>query len=381
MTVHPQDSRMRVVMLTTFRESCGIATYAEALVPALDACGVRVHVLAPTRMRGDPGRGDQPPRLWHRNRAFGFEALGVMQAVRDARPDLVHLQVNRSLFSSRFMLDFALLCAAHNLPLIATLHGRWMGSWGEDFKLWRLLTALRRTDLIVHNPAHRDELRRDRVHVIPHGIELPPARTLATARSALGIDPCVPVLTHCGFILPDKGIDEMLGVVARLRASSHPNLLYRVAGGVYASEASQRHFEMLRARAAELGIAEAMHMTGEFLPNDDLMTELQAATLLVLNYRTGSGQGASGAVRRALAGGRPVAVSRAPIFDDVREAVYTLAESLDDDLRGLLASEARLDALAARGRAVCEAQSWPKVAAAHGALYDRILRWKGSARP
>jgi glycosyltransferase involved in cell wall biosynthesis len=363
---------MRVVMLSTFHERCGIATYSEALVPALEAKGVQVSLLAPKRQKGDPGWGDQPMRIWHRNRAFGFEAIPAWRAVLREHPDIVHLQVNRSLYSSRFILDFVLLCAKKELPLVATLHGRRVGSWGEDFKLWRLLVALRRADLVVHTAAHAAELGRDRVHVIPHGIDARPAHSRAEARRALGIPVDAIVLTHFGFLVPDKGVDEVLAAVASLRGTTHPTIVYRVAGAVYTTGESRRYFAALHARIQELGLSDAVTMTGEFMADEAVRLELEAATLIVLNYRTGNSQGASGAVRRALSSGRPVAVSNAAVFDDVRDAVHSMTGPLDDALRSALGSPAVLDETAARARAFCLSEAWPTVAERHAALYAEI---------
>jgi glycosyltransferase involved in cell wall biosynthesis len=363
---------MRVVMLSTFHERCGIATYAEMLVPALESRGVVVSVISPKRQKSDSGWGDQPPRLWNRNRAFGFEAFATMRAIEEQRPDVVHLQVNRSLYSSRFMFDLVWLCTRGGIPVVATLHGRKMGSRGEDFKLWRLLVALRRLDLVVHTESHATELARGRVHVIPHGIDVRPRRGHTEARHALGIPENAVVITHFGFLFPDKGVDAVLAAVARLRATSHPDLYYRVAGAVYCTAESRRYFDALKAQVRLLGLGGAVTMSGDFLSDETLGLELEAATLIVLNYRTGNGQGASGAVRRALASGRPVAVSNAAVFDDVRGAVHTLAEPLDEALASALGSAALLAETAGRVRALCEADAWPKVADRHAALYAEV---------
>src|SRR5579859_7027917 len=140
---------MRVVLLSTFHEQCGIATHSEGLVQGFEACGVEHEVLAPFRPRGDPGWGAQPQRLWNRNRAFGLEALRVVRAIEKIRPDVVHAQVNLSLFSSRVLYDIAWLLRRAKIPLVATVHGRKGGSWGRNFKLWRFSRALKHADLIV----------------------------------------------------------------------------------------------------------------------------------------------------------------------------------------------------------------------------------------
>jgi glycosyltransferase involved in cell wall biosynthesis len=368
---------MRLALLTTFHERCGIAAYAEALVAELERHAT-VAVFSPERIAGDEGLGPQPPRLWNRNRAFGFEALRVRDAVLASRPDVVHLQINLSLYSSRFL--FALVrLLARRVPVVATLHGRGGGSLGRRFKVARLALALSPADLIVHTADHARELGRARVHVIPHGIDPVTRWTREAARAELGLGADRPILAHFGFLVPDKGVAAVVRALPALRAR-HPELLYWVAGAVHQTEESRAHAADLARAAAELGLGDAVRFRSEFLPRERAVLELAAADWIVLNYETGGNQGASGAVRFALTSGRPVAVSGASIFDDVAPAVHRLRGELAPALEQLLVDRALAERTEHAGRAFVEAQSWARVAEAHLALYERIRSGRGGDR-
>ena len=364
---------MRVVFLSTFHEQCGVATHAEGLKEGLEACGVHVDVISPRLIPEDKGWGDQPPRLWNRNRAFGFEALRVVAAIKALRPDVVHAQVNLSLFSSRVLYNIAFLLRRAGIPFVVTLHGRKGGSWGRNFKLWRMTRALRHADVIVHSEDHRTELGRDRVHIISPGLPRRKARPMREARKALGIPQDLEGLAHFGFLVPDKGVAEMVRAVAEL-----PDVFYWIAGAVYASDESRACFDDLKRLVRELGIENRVHLTGEFLPEEQAIGELEAADWIVLNYLTGGAQGASGAVRRALSAGRPVAVTSAPVFDDVRSGVHTMNGPLAASLRAMLADRKLAEETTARGAALCEEQTWHRVAERHVALYQEMLSRKKS---
>ncbi len=368
---------MRVALLSTFHERCGIATYSEALVPALTSQGVEVEVFAPRLAAGDLGWGEQPRRLWHRNRAFGFEALRLFREIRAARCDLVHAQVNLGLFSSRLLFNLGWLLERAGIPLVATLHGRAGGSLGRNFKLWRFARALRHATLIVHTAEHQRELGKTPSQLIAHGIAKHPTQSRAEARHAIGLDEDAMVLTHFGFLVPDKGVTETLHAVAELRRSL-PKLEYWIAGAVASSAESRRYFDSLKSEIAALDLTDCVHLSGAFTSEARTIQELQAADWIVLNYRRGGSQGASGAVRTALGAGRPVAVSRAPIFDDVRSAVRTLEGPLAPALRRLLADPALTQEYEARAAALCEAQSWQQSAQQHATLYANLL---GSRQP
>lgn len=372
---------MRVALLTSYRQPCGVATYAENLVDALGDVGVEPVVFAPRLVgaeRAEPG--PQPPRLWGANRAFGVEAIPVMRAIRAARCELVHLNVNLALFSSRFVFTIARLARLAALPVVATLHGRDGGGAGRRFKVWRLLYALRGADLIVHNEAHAHEVHESghdssRVVVIPHGMPtLAPSRSLADARQALGLDPARRVLAHFGFLVPDKGVLEVLRAVAELRRSGMNDLYYWVSGAVNPrDDASRAYFTAVRDEARALGLESHVHLDGEFVSHEAATAAMQAADWVVLNYRTGGAQASSGAVSRALASGRPVAVSRASVFDDVRHAVHTLDAPLEVALARLLESPGLASEIATRSRRHLEEASWPSVARRHADLYARLL--------
>lgn len=363
---------MRVALLSTFGETCGIATYSEALVASLPEHGIEPVVLSPHLRPGDGPRGPQPPRIWRRDHATFLQALQTFRKLREARAELVHVQLSLGLNSPRFLYALSKLCARANLPLIVTLHDRDGGNRFRRWKFRRTLFALRDATLIVHEPDQRVELGRDRVHVVPHGIWSIPERPPEDAKRELGLPEAAPIVAHFGFLHPDKGIEEVLRAIAELRARDLPNLAYRVCGGTFPTEASRAYLARLKAEVRELGLESAVHLTGEFLSEERTTLELQAADLLVLNYRTGNNQGASGAGRRALAVGRALAVSQAPIFDDMRGAVHTLEGPLSEEIRALLQEPERCQALAAQSRAYREARSWSRIALAHAELYRAL---------
>lgn len=369
---------MRIAILSTFHERCGIATYTEGLVAGLTQVGIEPTVLGPRLPRGEVPLGEQPQRLWRRNRALPIEAWGVLREIRRIQPALVHAQVNPGLYSTGFLHALARGLRRLQIPLVGTLHARQGGNLGRRFKMVRLLHALRRADLVVHTAAHARELGRERVHLIPCGTPVATPRTLEEARRRLGLELGSPVLVHAGFLTPDKGIAEVLRAVAELRRGPHPDLLYRICGTPTPSRASRACFAELRRLARELGIERQVHLTGEFVSEELLETELQAGTWIVLNYATGSHQGASLAVRCAVASGRPVAVSAAPVFDDVREAVHTLDPGpLAGALARLLADEGLAERTRHAGRRYSAATGWPAIALRHAEVYRAVLGGAG----
>jgi glycosyltransferase involved in cell wall biosynthesis len=373
----PGEQRpLRLSLLTTYAEPCGIATYSEALVEGLSRQGVVVSVVAPRLRPADAPRGPQPARVWRRDRAGWLEAWQTFREVTRQKPDVVHIQHTTGIVSASVLLAVARLCSRAGIPVVATLHEAGGGSWLRRARFARALYALRRATLIVHQA----DPSLPGATVIPHGVAEVPKRPRDAARAALGIPPNQLVLAHFGFIHPDKGIAEVLRAVAALRGSQFPKLTYRICGGTFTSGRSTAHLAELRALVQELGLADAVSLSGEFLDEDSVTLEMQAADLVVLNYQTGNRQGASGAANRALAVGAAVAVSRAPIFDALRDATHTLSGPLPSELSSLLESPSRRAELSTHAEAFSSERSWSNIAARHVELYRSLINDGGGSR-
>lgn len=363
---------MRVVELSPFHEPCGLATYTDALVEGFHHHRVVADVLAPHLEEGIDTWGMPPPRLWSRERATVREAEETYREIRRRAGDVVHLQINLSLFSGRFIAALGARCRLASIPMLATLHGRFGGGWRRNAMMLSILGGLATADVVVHNDAHRDELLHPRVHVIPHGAHRPTYQNLGDAKRALGIDPSRPVLAHIGFLHPHKGILEVLEAVGELRRGPFPDICFLVCGGAVQNGVSEHYLRLLRQRARELDIVDNVRITGRFVHGEELDGQLRAADWIVLNYTWGADQGTSGAARHAMSAGRPIAVSTAPLFDDIRAGVHTMRGPLRTELAQLLAAPSHALQTLARAEDYCEAHTWAQVAQRHLELFEQL---------
>jgi glycosyltransferase involved in cell wall biosynthesis len=363
---------MRILELSTFNETCGIATYAESLVRALAARGHDVSAIAPVLRPRVDARGPDVPRLWSHRLASIGEARVVFERVRQLRPDVVHVQHNLSLFSARFLFALTLLCRRAGVPVVVTLHGVSGGTLARRFKYGRELFAMRGARFIVHNQEHA-RLMGGRATVIEHGAPKRERRDLAEAKRSLGLDPARPVLVHFGFLAQNKGVEETLRAVAELKRGRFPTIYYWIAGGTFPADESRVYLERLRRLTRELGLEDHVHLSGSFTPDEQALAELQAGDWIVLNYLSTADQGTSGAARHAMAGGRPIAVSESTLFDDLREATHTLRGPLVQGLAEILERPDLAVAANRRADAFCEEHSWERVAERHERVFERAV--------
>ena len=365
----------------------GVADYVAHLLEALAAAGTNA-ISVPVR----------PPASGR----WAAATVAAARTVRQLRPDLVHVQFAPSAY--RFSaLPGLLPLLVGGPPLVTTVHeyGWWAAPGWVPAPVWRPVEALRLWDretgrlvpasraVVVTNPAHAALVRR-RGGARP--VEIPLAANVADAGAAaggrervrrrLGLPDSAFLLVFFGFVHPVKGVRYVLEALPALRAD-RPDLHLVVAGGFTSQALPEAEASAFRAELAELagrcGAGEAVTMTG-YLPDAEVSALLHAADAAVLPFTAGV-TGKSGALLAALGHGVPTAVTVPDDPDpDLRdgETVAVIparrdAEAVAGTLHRLVSDGALRTRLSRGGQALVADRSWPRIAAAHGALYRQVL--------
>ena len=153
---------------------------------------------------------------------------------------------------------------------------------------------------------------RDRVHVIPTGVDVAGIRASVPAdtRAEAGWPPATTVIASLGRLAPEKSPDLLLDAAAAAMGR-RPELRLLVIGGG-PSEAA------LRERAARPDLAGRAHLTGA-LPRPEALARLRGADLFAFTSRSET-QGL--VLAEALAAGLPaVAVEGPGVADSVRDGI------------------------------------------------------------
>ncbi|MEV5412155.1 glycosyltransferase family 4 protein [Thermopolyspora sp. NPDC052614] len=389
----------------------GVGDYVERLVQALGGVGVEATTV-PMRPGGGP-----PASRWL------SATLRAALDVRRMRPDLVHVHFAPSAFRFSAMPGLLPLLLPSPVPLVVTLHeyGWWSApSWIPD-ALWRRLERAGTWDretgrlvpsgsaVIVTNPEHARQVEtRMRRHayevplapnVTDHGRSPKQRRIL---RERLGVAPDDLLLAFFGFVHPVKGVRYLLEALAKLRVT-RPGTRLLVIGGFTSQALPEPQARAFRAELDDLairyGVADAVTFTG-YLPAPAASRMLHAADLAVLPYTAGV-TAKSGALLTTLAHGLPTAITTpdapdhrtipdgpdrsgctdrpdGPDRPDRPDCVATIparrdAEAIARTVERLAADPALRHRMAAAGRALAARHSWSRVAAAHRALYDRLI--------
>ena len=163
---------MRVGLLTTYQQRCGLATYAESLADELRPLGMDVHVLRATARARRRTHGKSNPIGCGTATALATEALAVRAGWSGRAATWCRPRTSTSRCTPRNSSARCSRCSTYANPAVTTLHARSGGDLRRRFVMWRFARVLRWSNVVVHNRAHADELRaagvaRSHVHGMP----------------------------------------------------------------------------------------------------------------------------------------------------------------------------------------------------------------------
>ena len=174
--------------------------------------------------------------------------------------------------------------------------------------------VLRQGDyFLVHSESDRLNLRR----ILPHGAisrvfhpsyDVFRVETISQAEARKRLNLAGEILLFFGFVRPYKGLDNLLEAMPLILAQRPVTLL--IVGEFW--EGRERY----RKRIDDLGIAAAVRIVDEYIPNEQVEPYVAAADLVVLPYVSGTG---SGIVQIAYGCLRPVVATTVGCFPEVVE--------------------------------------------------------------
>ena len=368
------DARsLRVGMLTTWQERCGIAEYSRQLIAAAGAGALDWTVLAPRRDHAADGTGTPPDggppviRCWH-----DHYPVDVQDAVAHAdRLDLqvVHVQTHLNVWAA--VAAEMLAALARRRRVLMTLHS--VRDARPDAAVVRAFSALHL--ILVHTEDDRRRLAamglNQNVTVLPQGYPDVASVPPSNARRRPGLSGA-PIVGTFGFLRPHKGVVDLIRAVARLRRS-FPDIGLLAVTARYPSDDSTAYLAQCLAEAERHGLATRCRFMTDFLAPEESAMALQACDVVALPYHP-TIDSSSAAVRMALASHRPVVTTDVPVFAEVGDAVLRVSSRSPRSLAAGIARVLRDDALRARMAQAAQQRLHDESWASVGATYRKILR-------
>ena len=332
------DKSPRLGWLSTWNTPCGIATYSKYLVSHLDSA--QVFILA--NRAAELTAPDEPNvfRCW--NQGWQDELDDLRPLVRSLFIDTLLIQFNFGFFKLQFLEHLIQQFSDEGIRIYLVLHSTDDVAKPDFNASLRTITqALGRVNrILVHSLADLNRLKGfgliHNVTLFPHGVNQPEG-FLPPPLSKWGLDTVVGrrrIIASSGFLLPHKGIYQLIQCLAGL-LTEFADLHLLLVNACYPGVESRAEQDRCQDLIAQLGLAPRVTMINDFLANEESLSLLNLAELIVFPYQY-TQESSSAAVRQGLAADRPVMCSPLSIFDDVADAVCLLpGVSVSDIQRGI----------------------------------------------
>jgi glycosyltransferase involved in cell wall biosynthesis len=356
---------LRMGWVSTWNETCGIATYTKYLLDHAESADLDVTVYARV---GTSSGDDRLPFIpaW---RGLDDPLDELTESVLRNGTELLVVQFNFGFFNIPALARMTARLESLGVRVVLMLHST------RDVEKPDIKASLREgvsgleqaSRILVHS---EDDLNRlidyglgARAAMFPHGVMDVPMPTLSQVRDQLGIDGPARIIASYGFMLPHKGLLELVEAFAALCRERSDVYLFMV-NAIYPHDTSSALRRQISDRIDALGIRQNVRVFTDFLSEDVSLTLLGAADLVVFPYQE-TAESASGAVRFGFAAHRPVACTPLRIFSDFEGLGLRFrgcqAVDIATDLREWLDDDDGDDKLVLAQDEWVRERSWPKL--------------------
>ncbi len=359
-----------VAWVSTWNTRCGIATYSQFL---LEHITLPVTVFA--NLDSDLESDDEVNvcRCWRTTSSDASPSLDVLaeKLLVGSYSDIV-IQFNFGFFDLMQLQQLLARLQERDIAIIIVFHAtKDVIRDGQVKKSLRQLGQVLRKckRLLVHSVDDINRLKRfglvNNLTLFPHGVFYDPSFLAKPKLATTNIRR----LAAYGFLLPDKGIPELIEAFLLLRRHLETegielDVRLELYNALYPANVSSQEWE----RCVELircsEYRPFIHLDTTFHKDEETLQALANCDAVIFPYQQ-SRESASGAIRLALASGCPVICTPLAIFDDVKNIVHKLPgfspQLLAEGLYHLLNDDERLHSQVKAQYAWLEAHAWQRV--------------------
>ena len=325
----------RIGWISSWNCRCGIATYSTFLIQDTILADMDIRIFASTT---ETPLSPDPPHVIRCWTDHGGNVDELLAALVQHEIKVVVLQFNFAFFSPANLGRILRFTRKHNMLSIVFFHAT------ADVDLPEMKASLAPVAqdlalahrLLVHGINDLNRLKSLGLYthtaLFPHGVRKPELPDSVAAPHTREKGRCI--LATYGFLLPHKGLEEMIRSVAILK-KKYPELILKMINARYPGEISRTTEQRCRELILKLNLTDSVTLTTDFLPDEAALKQLASADMILFPYQK-TAESASGAVRFGLTSGRPVVCTPLDIFSDVREIVHLLPGTTPEEIaRGI----------------------------------------------
>lgn len=361
---------LKIALVCNWNDKCGISTYSGYLAKSIQEKVAEIKVFSEYTEDQTQEDEDFVDRCWKREESL----LPLAKRILDWNPDFIIIQHEFGIFPNAFrFMQFAE--ALDNTPYVVAMHSVYE-------HLDKLVYSESCRNIVVHSKEAKNILRKlgntREIDVIPHGcISAPETEELWNImRSPYTV-------MQFGFGFEYKGVERAIAAIAHLKRTDpkFQNLLYFFLWSTnsHSLVSQTEYYNKLIKFAEEENVRDNIAIVKKYQSDRMLSLYLRLAKMVIFPYVVNGDNkvyGSSGAIRIAMAHGKPVIASDSHLFDDLEGVVprpkdhIELAQNIDE----IFSNDERRNEVIRSGLKYVNTHNWEFSAEQYLTLYEKILR-------
>lgn len=327
---------LNIAFLSTYPpRQCGIATFTQDLVNAIDANGsVDTNIIAINNFKCKKNYSNKV--IYQINQSNKKDYIALARKLNHSSIDLLVIEHEYGIYGGDhgdYILD---LLNNVDIPVITTLHTV-LAEPNDKQKLIvkalaaksaKIITMAKNTSRLLNTvygvPAGK-------IEVISHGVPYKNIPDRQTLKKLFGYEN-KQIISTFGLISPGKGLEYAIEAISKAVAVNN-NILYLILGKTHPDQRNEAYREKLKSLVSEHHLEQNVKFVNKYLTKDEIIEYLQMSDIYMTPYLS-KDQAVSGTLAYAVGYGR--AIISTP---------YLYAEEMLSDGRGLLAEFRNSDSI------------------------------------
>lgn len=322
-----QKTNPKVGWVTSWNSKCGIATYSKFLIEEFsdeDEITIFANILPQSQLI-DLTQEINVKRVWQD--VGEIDLSNLYNEIISSEIETLIIQFNFGFFNLYSLAKLINRLQKRNVKIIIEFHSV-SDVDKDDFKAslgWIKDTLSNVDSLLVHNINDINILKDfdlvENVTLFPHGVlEINfDEKVIFDKKRELGIENKF-VLASYGFLLPQKGIKELICAFNEVRKENKEIHLLLI-NAIYPVDESLIYADECKALIKDFSLEKDITLVTDFLPDEESFKYLKCSDLIVMPYKQ-TKESASGAVRYALSSKKPILCTPQYIFKDIEDLVH-----------------------------------------------------------
>jgi glycosyltransferase involved in cell wall biosynthesis len=336
-TRQTKNEKISLGWVTSWNTKCGIASYSKHLLNNLDGKIFDLFIFASTKDSLNYPDEKFVYRIWENAAQTDLSIL--TSQILEKRLQIVVFQFNFGFFNLDAFESMIRILMHEKVKIIIFFH-----STADVMMRNRLLSlqsiscTLKRVDrLFVHSVDDLNRMKQfglvENVAIFPQGVLRYDPEDSEFIKKQFNISEKKIIATY-GFLLPHKGIKELIRTVYQL-SKTYPQIHLLLVNAIYpimeSAELKSECLDLIN----ELRLSGKVTFITDYLTDEESILLLKCADLIVFPYQN-TQESSSAAVRHGITSLKPVVCTPRPIFDDVSDIVHFLpGRSPEEMLIGL----------------------------------------------